>query len=422
MDLRFGCTWLVVPLLAAGACGGQTGGSEGSPVCSVAEPVAVALSEATPAGFSAEDMLAVAEGSHVFAARWPLLDSGSASATLTVTRSADAARYVESHSPAPRALPEHECADRVEIDARVELTLENARGSTRAAFDAVLTATTADRVDVQQNLAPEDFEDDVQFALGPDEFLGQILLGASFGSSTSGELIALANTPMHAEGPSGDYVYYGERQGALAVWPTSDACGAGNHPLALDSLALGVRPEDVLYAIRSELALRWDDGSETTAALMLTPAGAPCITDACAPWCPALAPAADAGSAPRSAIRIPVQVRIATADERWVGHFDAEVWFEVFHAGGLARVLLRHESQHASGQAIANDLGLGGIHAAGELTLVLLLECAPPADGALFIDSLSGTGELLVSDAQSVAASAQLSARPPPRPPTARKE
>jgi hypothetical protein len=413
MHQRRSMPWLGLSLLVA-CSGGQTGGENSDPFCVDGEVEVVALSDASHAGFSADQVLDFAEGEHTSDARWPFIDSAPAEATLRITRTAEEARYIDTHWSSPGTKGEG-CPDRIEVDVSVELTLSNGGGMATVAFDSLLTATSAGEARLQQRLVPEDLEGDVQFALGPKERLSQLELVARLAPDvSSATLIATAKAPIQADG----YVYYTERPGTVASWPTGDECGEGGQPVARDAFDLGVSPETFVDALPRELEVEWQDGTSTKATLQLAVAGVACITDACDGWCPGLIDDGDGASETRTAIVLPVQVGISTDDGRWQGGFVAELWIEMFVDGRIAGAYLRYDSQHAAGEVVETDLGLEGVSVDGAVTAVLLLECKErlPMPEVQFSGILSASGSLVVSDSGRAIMTAQLASPPVERP------
>jgi hypothetical protein len=371
------CTLLL--LLLAACVGGQTGGSSVPPQCELEPAREVALSDA-PAGFSMQEVLAFAAGEHAFEAAWPSASSTPAQGILEITAQGDRARFSDVRFRPP--VGGETCLPELEIDVRVELTLNNADGSTRAAFGSVLTAHSRSLARLfDLILEPELFEGDVQFPLAPGERLASLQLEVNVSAvAIAGTL--WANAPHLEQTASDEHAYEVERLEPVAAWPAGDACGPGNHPVGLHDSLFDVQPGQVAAGLPQAFDLMWQDGATTSATLLPTPAGeGACLTEGCERWCPALAGLASADPAGSALLFLPVTLEVDTGDGRWGGRLDAELWIEVRQSGGLSRAFLRAQSEHASSAALASAIGLAGVSAEGTTTFALLVTYTPEGDG-----------------------------------------
>jgi hypothetical protein len=144
---------IVVPVLGGCAgvnAGGQTGEESGDGC--LFEGTALSWQEQSPLGFSAEQLLALAEGEHAesFVWREPAgftygPESGAGLLTLSASR-AGSARFAR----IDKARSQARCEDHVRIPLTVGLA--TAGGALDEAFDATLVATSVDEASVSQVL------------------------------------------------------------------------------------------------------------------------------------------------------------------------------------------------------------------------------------------------------------------------------
>jgi hypothetical protein len=153
---------------APGCAGGQTGSEDVAGQCPE-QRTPLALSEASPLGFSAADVLSFAEGEHVTTIEWQPLDipygpeSGKGELTLSVENLGHA-RYVDRGENAC-------CFPAVQVDVRV--TLRTSGGALGESFVTVLEAHGADGAWLQMLIEPPlggslSFD---QQALGAERFI-----------------------------------------------------------------------------------------------------------------------------------------------------------------------------------------------------------------------------------------------------------
>jgi len=364
----------LIAALCAG-CGGQTGGSGQRAECELAAPVEVGLSEAS-AGFSAADVLAFAEGEHVFEASWPEPEGAPATGMLAITRRGAQARLIDSRAPEYLELAEEPCAPWIEIDVRTELSLSNERGTLSAAFDSVLEAQSRSLARLfNLVLEPELFTSDAQLSLITGERIESFQLLAMFSPiGSSGTL--WVDTVLSPPPPSG-----ADRFLPLARWPAGDRCGPHGHPVPIAERLFDVSPAEVVSALPTELVFGWGDGEPASANFALTPRSEiACMVKDCGEWCPALVDHPVIAPETRSLFHLPVELAITTSDERWSGRLDADLSIEAFDQGGLSRVFLHAQADFASAQALETATGLHGVSGDGPLSFGLLVEYTP--DGA----------------------------------------
>jgi hypothetical protein len=207
---------------ASGCAGGQTG-HEGVPGECREERTPLELTEASPLGFSAADMLSFAEGEHVATIEWQPIEvpygpeSGSSQLTLSI-ESLGRARYVDRGEDAC-------CFAAVQVDVRV--TLGTRGGALGESFVTVLEARSADAASILAIITPPlggslSFD---QQALGSERFI-RLELSAHFeAKSFSGGLRAGFEDTSHADGPNG---VVGFRSPEIARWGaigSGPACG-----------------------------------------------------------------------------------------------------------------------------------------------------------------------------------------------------
>jgi hypothetical protein len=378
---------LVLVLALTGCAGGQTGGSGIPAACEYAEPVPINSSEVTAAGFSVAQVLSFAEGTHSFEAAWPHDGEVPATGTLVVTAAEETARFIDAMPPAHLDLPENPCAPRVEQDVSVALTLSNEHGTLAATFDSVLVASSSELAQLSNiELTPEIFTGALQWTVAPDERVSNLQVLATISPlGASGVLYAVAISDPQL----------GEVDGPVAAWPAGASCGPRDHAVGIDQTLFGVMPGEVVTMLPQALTLAWDDGERTTATLALTPRNqVACLTKDCDEWCPALIESTAIDPETRSRFELEVTAAIVTADGRWDGTFDAVLYIEVLDVGGLERTFLHAQSDHASAQALEDDLGLRSVAGDGPLSMALLVQYASAGADAPLQGSLSVLGAL----------------------------
>jgi hypothetical protein len=132
----------LLPALALGCAGGQTGEESGEPACRETRTTLEA-GEDSPLGFGAEQVLATASAESA-PLEWLVTDpphgpeSGMAVLSISLEPLGPAA-YVQSR--APNGIEQYPCADRVEVD--VEVALATSGGALAETFDSKLRATDA---------------------------------------------------------------------------------------------------------------------------------------------------------------------------------------------------------------------------------------------------------------------------------------
>jgi hypothetical protein len=210
-----------VPWLAAlSGCifGGQTGGEKSAPQCQ-REIHAVPRSERTMLGFSANDVLAYAGGTHEVGALWPI-DPDDADrahgATMMLTLTP---RSPKVHFVAAQGGTENVCRAHLVIDVRVEIELRHADASARLYADAVLDASARDFAFLPSKyVKPENIVGDAMVALPPDTELLDYAIDAMFSpGGTSGHVMVR----LRASGAPEDAGTNTPDSQKLASWPAA---------------------------------------------------------------------------------------------------------------------------------------------------------------------------------------------------------
>jgi hypothetical protein len=206
----------------SGCAGGQTG-SEDVPGQCREQRTPLALSEASPLGFSAADVLSFVEGAHVATIDWQPIDvtygpeSGSKELTLGV-ESLGNARYVDRGQSAC-------CFAAVQVDVRV--TVRTNGGALRESFVTVLEAQRADAAWLQMLIEPPlggslSFD---QQALGAERFIRLELYAHFEAANFGGNVRAGFEDESRGDGANGVVSF---RAPELARWgPTSSAPACG---------------------------------------------------------------------------------------------------------------------------------------------------------------------------------------------------
>jgi hypothetical protein len=142
----------LLPALALGCAGGQTGEESGEPACRETR-TALGAGEISPLGFGAEQVLATSSARSA-PLEWLVTnpaygpESGTAELTISLEPLGPAA-FVQSR--APNGNEQYPCADRVEVD--VEVTLATSGGALAETFRTKLRATDASVAEISHLFA-----------------------------------------------------------------------------------------------------------------------------------------------------------------------------------------------------------------------------------------------------------------------------
>jgi hypothetical protein len=297
----------------------------------------VALGNAKALGFSAEDVLAIAEGAHEASLAWRApstfeafgatgtFESGTEDdrITLTVTHTDGEVRLVEFTPKQPSDAGANGTEDiaidascppaRLEIDVRVRL--ETRDGAFDESFKAVLVASDPLVATLSHPLAREDVDGSFEVELsdvpsGETITVGPVDVQASlYSGGMAGTLSSFI------EQRSGEVATAGTVQ--YARWPADDPCaqssltptGVGGVPLALGAAFGDTTAAEILTELEavSDVPVTWADESRTRASLGVSARGSSaCLLTG------------DASPAPDGAalLRIPVDITLETEDGR----------------------------------------------------------------------------------------------------------
>lgn len=375
--------------------GNEAGGDQG---CLEEVTVLAGIDAATALGFSAADVLAVAEGQHMSPMTWsnglhdgPATvefgpESGDAQLAVTIAYAGGEVRHIKS-TPDTGGDGGNDggyfatCNDRIEID--VEVAVDSSGGAFAETFVAPLRATTRGIATLRHTIEVADVEG--SFALTTvdpaDAEVGPIDL--DLGISPSG-LFGGANTTVQVAFAGG----VGATFMNIARWPSAASpCedGFGEAPVALGDAIAGFSAADALaLAAKAEgLSLTWQGAPATDLTIGLAHDGKPVC-------------AAYEGDT-IGALRFTAEAAVKTADGRWDGSFPVEVSARPAADGTLASVSFYRYAPYASSVPAADfvtTFGLQGVDLTGydEGSLDFGGEFTPTGDAAVASGKLDVLG------------------------------
>lgn len=347
MSNRLLSTLVLASLLAPGCSQPQTTpldegtNADGDSGCKEEATVLADLDAASALGFSAADVLAVAEGQHMSPMTWskglndgPATvefgpESGEGQLSVTIAYAGGEIRHIKS---TPESSGEGdggiyaECHDRLEID--VEVAVDSAGGALAESFVAPLRATTRGIAHIRHAIEFADIEGSLALTkVEPaDAKVGPVDL--DIGISPSG-LFGTASALVEVEFAGG----IGATFMNLASWPPgASTCelGFGEAPVGLDDKIAEFSAADALAlaAKATDLSLTWQGGEPTALTLSLAHDGAAI----CAGY---------QGEGAAGNLRFTAQATVQTADGRWDGTFPVEVQARPAADGTLASVFVQ---------------------------------------------------------------------------------
>lgn len=257
-------------------------GSEGG-FCMAGEKSDIALDDDSQLGFSANDLLAFASGTHEEVMRWRMPmqgsigpESGEGTITITLEPAGTAPRFVQPDdgSSSGGAEPAVDligggCEAWLEVD--VNVTVETGGGALDESFEAVLRSRTADVAYVYVSPEPGELNGSFEASYDTPGFnLVQLGLGITLTSfGTSGTFSGVF------EMRSGDGATDGVATGAGGLFATFGraACADGGFAVGPDDEIEGMTTAEVLALVDAtdSVELTWDDGATATSTLAFEP-------------------------------------------------------------------------------------------------------------------------------------------------------
>ncbi len=397
---QLGALFLVAALGAAGCAGGQTGGEfgaengtgggtalEGGSSCEE-DTTELELDEVSPLGFSAEDVLALAEGTHEATLTWApdeasmattTLESGTTAVTLVV-EAAGPASFVDAEPPSSGGTVGmialgRVCPDRVDVP--VTVTLTTADGALDETLEGTLSATDAGSATLLVPIELDELEGTLSFEVVspeggvPIQTRLEVVFGEGiFAGRLSGTIEQRTDRVATAAGATyAEWGYDACEQGAFPVDPGS--------PEAITSAAL----LEVVNGA-SPLAVTWGDGTETTLSLAAVADG-PTVC-----W----RPASEELGYPEDAYLVSAEVTMTSAD----GRLDAVqgVTLEAAAANGAptAITLRSAGAQPVEPEEFEDSYGLTGVELGDATDAYLTLDLDFQIEG----DTVVAEGALTV--------------------------
>lgn len=255
-------------------------GSEGGfGYCEAGDKTVIDVDEETALGFTAEDILAFAAGTHEETIHWlaPMNttfgpESGDHAITITVTHDGDV-RFVEPSTEADGTEDDlltdigrpQGCTPWLEID--VHVTVETDGGALDESFDATLRTHNRLIATLFTHPDPDALGGDFEASFGIDGFvLGQLDLGMTFSENgvngAFGGVFEMHTADAVAAGAGGDFAAIGDAR-----------CGTGNLAVGLNDQIAGNTLQGVLdaAAAHDEATITWQDATTTISTLAFTP-------------------------------------------------------------------------------------------------------------------------------------------------------
>lgn len=342
-------------------------------------------------GFAAEDVLAVAVGSHSSSMTWaggldegPALvqfgpESGAGKLTVDVKYAGGQVRFIESKPAESGQLSGYyNCDSRLEVDVEVELASEG--GAWAETFTAPLRATSRGIGRIVHDIEVDAFAgsfavtklEPAEAELGPVSFTIGISESGLFGNATT--IVELSDGDVASAG----FV-------DVASWPGGGSkCELEEAPVGLADKVAGFSADDALALIASveAMSLTWQGGEATGLTLAITPGSVACANDV--------------GDS-RGTLRIPSELKIQTADGRWDGSFAVDVTAVPTSDGALAGASVEIRAAFAATVAaddFAAKFGLAGIDLSGfdEGGMTLRADFAPGDAGGTMTGAVTVLG------------------------------
>ncbi len=297
-------------------------------------------------GFSAADVLSVAEGQHEGPMLWgagiadgPVQvafgpEAGAGKLTVAVAYQGGEVRHITS---TPKQ-GDYEgdggalalCNDRLEVD--VAVTVDSEGGAFAESFDAPLRATTRGIGKIAHELALADIQG--SFAVTKLEPANAKVAPIALDIGISGAGL-FGGASSFVEVSEGDTASAGAL--TIARWPAEDSVCAeyGEAPVGLGDLVAKFSADDALALVAQapNLALTWQGAPAAAMTLALAPEAY-----ACTPI----------ESGELGTLRIPAKATVTTADGRWNGTFAVELTARPGPDGTLAGVDLFIQSAYAN--------------------------------------------------------------------------
>ncbi len=368
--------WGALALLsacAAGQTGGEvgdgtpgSGGGEGSGGpshgggCKVESERSLALDEVSSLGYSAEHVLAFAEGAHSAVVEWKsgsgeavsldtTPEAGSTELELQVTYDGGAItfldREIQSSSGAEGGpgLGYTQCGDQLTIEVEVQLKTDN--GAFDDTFPAKLTASTGSLATLHVGFAPENLTGSFRTeVLAPSDAVAkQFAVEASFVPGAFAGSITATVT-----GGNSQVAYAAGAE--FARWPEGQCSAMRGVPLGVTE-GLGKNAWDAL--VYSEpLPFQWEDGSETTLTLELEPnAEGGCYMFE--------------GFSGSEYVELPVLAHAVTADDRIDGTWSLVAAVELSSGEPVRTTLYQRGFAAASPESFEENTGISGADLSG---------------------------------------------------------
>ncbi len=415
---RLVCGCLTLLMMTACNRGGQTGdGSEvfdpplprdpapnvvtdgdqatGGLGCESETEVVEDLDEDVGLGFTAQDILDMAEGPFESSMQWgesPWLEfgpeSGEGEVTLRVSHEGGEVRLLRPIEPEPNsdadsatdaatdadatdeALDfEEGCMPALEVDVVVHLT--SSGGALDETFEATLVARAADWATFYRELDPNRLDGRFEVTgIEPEdaELVQFAVNGALSPYGTSGHIGAV----IESQSGDGDEGVTSGAWADIARWPVAGECVTDE---GLSESAIVVEPDvsfgdfsvnDTLELLQglSPIDLQWQDGRATQLSLDVERSGAPCMQRD------------DYG---HTTLSYPVQLGVETSDDVWKREFDGVAIAWRGQKGTLDSVGLRVTIDSIAPDELAEVSGLSGVDASGydAATLNFSLEYEP---------------------------------------------
>jgi hypothetical protein len=324
------------------------------------------VDEVAALGFSAAQVLAVAEGSHASEMTWgeglgegPVKvmfgpESGAGALTVDVAYAGGEVRFVSSKPEESEGEGLDDgafyanCNDRLEVD--VEVSVKTDGGALDESFTAPLRATSRGISRISREIAVEALAGSFALTTVEPDNAEVGPLAFTIGISGSGLFGGIASTVQVSDG---EVVSAGFMN--VASWPGgASPCEFEEAPVGLGDAVAQFSGDDALALIAAAQGVELSWGGEPTAmTLAVTPGAVACAYDS-GDW---------AGQ-----LRIPAEIAVQTADGRWDGSFAVDVLATPAADGSLASVTVQISGAYASTvsvDAFAATFGIADVELSG---------------------------------------------------------
>jgi hypothetical protein len=370
--------------------GEETGTLDGGGFCDSKKSELGSLDAQSPLGFSAAQMLALANTTPEVEIEWPPAssmitvtpESGRSKLQIEVTARTDKPRWndrsrrVSSGGPEPTiatvGIAGPECPDQLELDVTVRLKTEG--GALDESFDATLIAFTSRAARIYQQIAADKLRGmlDAVFRGDPNWELRSVQI--TMGFSELGSTGDLGFGFAQRQEPAAGVPTAATASPAVVHWPAGSPCRYGQFETTLDrKIGDWSAREGIELINRPGLQLQAATGSKTGLSAQFTPSRDKLCFDATS-FAPTL--------------ELPGQVRIQTADQQIDGTWNASLTLTASAEGALEQAELSYDKMGGivgllvPASAFETTFGMRGIALGNAHQAAAFIDLTRPTGGA----------------------------------------